>query len=166
MSYADIDDVFKRYKPIRSLVGAGSLQVSSDDVASIFIADAEGIVDGFLGRRYEVPLTNTPSIVTQIASDLAIFNMLVEKLPDTPDFFQPRYDRAMSLLKMYAKGEMIIQSADVLSSGDQEAWSSTQDYHGVFSPVLDDIKQAVDSDRIDSEKDDRSGDAGYDADDC
>ena len=160
MSYASIDDIFKRYKPIATLVGSEGGQVASLDVMSIFVSDAESFVDAHLSRRYVVPLNPVPSMVTQIASDLAIFNMLVEKLPEVPDFFQPRYDRSMETLRMLRDGKMDLTSQTIVTTGDQEAWSSTQTYHPVFSPVLDPLDQAVDKDQVDSDKDDRSGDLG------
>ena len=57
MSYADIDDVFKRYSPIHTMVGSADNMVDSVHVSSVYVADAESFVDGYLSRRYEVPLT-------------------------------------------------------------------------------------------------------------
>ena len=166
MSYATINDVFKRYKPIRTRVGSEDTQVTSTDVASIFVTDAESIIDSYISRRYAVPLNPVPALIVQVASDLAIFNMLVELLPSTPDFFQPRYDRAMNTLEMIRDGMMDLSSQTIVTTGDQEAWSSTMDYHPVFNPVLDAPDQAVDKDQVDAAKDDRSGDQGYDSDLC
>lgn len=160
MSYSTINGVFSRYKPIRTLVGSGDVQVSSDDVSSIFILDAESFVDAYISRRYTVPLNPVPSLITQITSDLAIFNMMVEKLPEVPDFFQPRYDRAIKTLEMIRDGKMDLTSQTVVTTGDQEAWSSTMDYHPVFNPVLDANDQTVDKDQVDQAKSDRSGDIG------
>lgn len=157
MPYSNIDDVFKRYRPISTLIGFEQTQVSSVDVSSIFISDADALIDTYLAKRYEIPISDNP-VVRRISADLAIFNMLVEKLPETPDFFQPRYDRAIRDLEMLRDGDTILPGATQVSSGDQEAYSTTQDYHPVFSPVLDPINQAVDKDQVDSDKDLRSGD--------
>lgn len=158
MSYATINDVFARYQPIKTMVGSEDIQVTSDVVSSVFIADAESIVNAYLSRRYVVPIIPVEPIITQIASDLSIFNMLVEKLPGTPDFFQPRHDRAINNLEMLRDGKMNLSSSTIISSGDQDAWSSTENYHPVFSPVLSQIDQRVDKDQVDSDKDDRIGD--------
>jgi len=159
MSYATITDVFARYKPIGSMVGAGSLDVSSDDVSSIFISDAEGYMNAFLATRYVVPVTTEP-LITQIAADLAIFNMMAEKLGAVPDFMQARYDRATSFLEKLTTGEMLLvgSGTTIVTTGDSEAWSATGSYHPVFSPVLDPLDQAVDVDYVTSEKDIRSSD--------
>ena len=79
MSYATIDDIFQRYSPIHTVVGSADNMVDSLHVSSVFIADAESLVDGFISRRYEVPLSPVPNFITQITSDIAIFNILVEK---------------------------------------------------------------------------------------
>jgi len=159
MAYATITDVFARYKPIGSMVGAGSLDVSSDDVSSIFISDAEGFMNSFLAARYITPVT-TEKMITMIASDFAVANMMFEKMPQIPDFIQGRYDRALSYLENLRDGKMLLTASNVLvTSGDSEAWSSTGSYHPVFSPVLDDVDQAVDQTYVDAENDDRADDA-------
>jgi phage gp36-like protein len=160
VSYGTITDVFARYKPIRTLVGSEDLQVSSADVASIFIADAESLVDAYLRSKYTVPLAPVPAYITMVTIDIAIYNMLLEHLPNSPDFFQPRYDRAMKILTDISSGVITVSSATIAASGDQDAWSTTQTYHPVFSPVLPPDDQTVDKDRVDADEALRSGDIG------
>lgn len=162
--YATFDDVLTRYRPLRTIIGAGSYQVASEDVSSRFIHDAQGVIDGFLANRYAIPLTPTP-LVTHICSDLAIFNIIVEHLPSVPDFMQGRYDRAMKYLEMLNAGSMTLGSQSAISSGDNYAWSSTMDYHPIFEPSLDPLDQAVDRDRIEDSKFDRIDDHGVDLED-
>lgn len=154
MSYAAFDDVLKRYKPIGTMIGVGSLQVTTVDVSSIFIADAEGFVNGYLGFRYVVPVTTEP-LITQVTCDIAIANMMLEKLGNIPDFMQPRYDRAVKQLENLRDGEMVLTGSGTtgVTTGDNEAYSTTGSYHAIFSPVLSDVDQAADSDLIDAERD-------------
>jgi phage gp36-like protein len=157
--YATIDDVFGRYKPINTMVGIGSYDVTSVQVSSIFVADAESFVDAYLGARYEVPLAVVPSVITQITSDLAIFNMVVEKQPNVPDHMQARYDRSVTMLERFRDGDMVLTgSVTTVSTGDQEVWSSNEEFHSTFSPVLDPIDQAVDKDWVERAKDERTDD--------
>lgn len=159
MAYATIDDVFARYKPIRTLVGVGSFQVSSDDVSSIFVLDAESFVDAYLSRKYETPITPVPAMITQVSTDLAIFNMMVEKQIQVPDAMQARYDRSVKTLEMLRDGEMTLPtSVTMVSTGDNEAWSAQQDYHSTFSPVLDELQQRVDEDWVEFDVDERIDD--------
>lgn len=159
MAYATIDDVFARYRPIYTMVGTGNNDVTSVQISSIFIADAESFMNAHLARRYAVPVATEP-LITMIACDLATSNMLFEKLGKIPDFMQPRYDRALSMLDKLASGDLILtaNSNSIVTSGDNFAWSSTGSFHPTFSPVLDPLDQAVDADYISAEKDTRSGD--------
>lgn len=159
MAYATIDDVFARF-PVHTLVGTGTNEVTSLEVSSIYIQDAEGMVDAFLGSKYVTPLTTVP-IITQITADLAIFNMLAERAGRVPQAIQTRYDRVMSYLEMLRDGEMVLNanSQTLSSSGDSFAWSSTGSYHQTFSPVLDELDQRADQTWVDDEKDARVDDA-------
>lgn len=158
MAYATINDVFARF-PIDSLVGSGGNNVTSIEISSVYISDAEGVVNAFLAKKYVIPVTAEP-IVTHITADLAIFNMLAERTGRVPQVMQARYDRAMKYLEALRDGEMILNpsSQTANNSGDEFAWSTTMDYHPTFSPVLDELDQAVDSDWVTADKDERSAD--------
>lgn len=153
MPYATFNDVLTRYKPVGTMIGAHSMSVTTQDVSSQFIWAAEGVIDGYLGARYVVPLTFVSPLITRIACDLATFDMMAEKLPAVPDFMQGRYTRAIELLELLRDGEMVITSTTLSSSGDQEAWSSNSNFHPVFSGVLDIENQGPDGDQVTAEKD-------------
>lgn len=161
MAYATIQDVFSRYAPIHTMVSSSDNDVTSVEVSSIFISDAESFMNTFLAKRYVVPVATEP-VITMIATDLSISNMLFEKLGEIPGFIQPRYDRAMMLLDKLAAGDLILTSSGqvVVTSGDNFAWSTTGSFHSIFSPVLDALDQSVDQDWIDQDKANRVGDIG------
>jgi phage gp36-like protein len=140
------------------MIGVGSFDVTSVDVASIHIADSEGLVDSFLGARYIVPFTTVPQLITGVTSDLAIFKLMAENTPSVPEFIQSRYDRAIDILKALRDGDQVLIGASAVASGDNEAWSSNIDYHSTFSPVLDPLDQAVDKDWVEAEQDARVDD--------
>jgi phage gp36-like protein len=159
MAYATSDDVVSRYRPILSMIGAGSYEVVSLDVTSIFVADAESFVDAYLGSKYAVPISPVPSLITQITSDLSIFNMLTEKQVQVPDFMQARYDRNINVLEMLRDGSMVLPSSVALATtGDNEVWSNNEEYHSIFSPVLDELEQKPDVDWINAAIDERAND--------
>ena len=161
MAYATIDDVVGRYRPLETRIGSGEFESSSAEVNSIFIFGAESIVDGFIGKKYVTPisLTPVPQLVTHLTADLAVFNMVVELNINVPDNIQGRYDRAISMLEMLRDGDMVLgNSVDVLTTGDEEVFSNTEDYHAIFSPVLDETQQRVDKDRVESDLNDRVDD--------
>lgn len=159
MSYATIDDVFKRYNPVRTMVGSGANDISSVDVSSIFVADSEGFVDAYLRARYTTPVVTEP-LITMLTSDIAIYKMGLERLPRIPDFLQTRYDNAVKMLEMLRDGQMLLQSSGNTGAptGDNEVFSTTSGYHPVFSPVLDEVDQQVDTDWVTSERDVRDAD--------
>lgn len=168
MAYATINDVFTRYKPIASMVGTGSVDVTSQDVSSIFIQDAESFINAHLAARYDVPVTTEP-VITQITADLAIFHMMAEKMTRVPDFMQERYNRSISILDKLTDGKMLLVASGTtrVTTGDSEAWSPTGDFHPVFHPVLDPLDQAADRDYINEGRDERSGDGPLGSDsDC
>lgn len=167
MAYADIDDVFNRFPAIASNVGTGQYDVASAEVNSTFVAQAEALIDAYLGQRYVVPLSTTSlsPLITRIAADIAICDMLVDKLPNVPEFATQRCAKAMELLKMLADGKLDLPGATdaTTTGGDYEIWSTTMNYHPVFSPVLDPLEQTADVDRVDDDLADRDDDAGLDA---
>jgi phage gp36-like protein len=157
--YGSFDGVLTRWKPVRTMIGSGDMQVATLDVTSVFLTDASALIDAYLGVRYSTPVPET-ALITMISCDLALFNMVVEKLPEVPDFMQGRYDRAIKTLEKLACGELAIASATVLGSADNFAWSSTQGYHPVFSPVAGEVYETPDKDRVEADQDERVDDEG------
>lgn len=126
MPYATPDDVIKRYNPINTMLGTGSLQVSTTDIASVYIQDAESIINAYLARRYVLPLNPEP-ILTDLASDIAVYRVLSDRAPRIPDFMDKRYTNAMSMLQMLRDGGMDLTASSgvtINSGGDQFAWSN------------------------------------------
>lgn len=133
--YSQITDVFKRYPMVENVVGSGDLLVPSVDVSSIYIADADSIINAYLSRRYVVPLSPEP-LLTWISADIAIYRIFEDKLPRFPDAILKRYTNAMSLLCDLQAGKMDLNSSQtVTSGGDQDAWSSAQSFGAVFAPA-------------------------------
>lgn len=136
--YATFDDVTKRYNPILTMIGVGTLQISTEDVSSVYIRDSQSIINSYLAKKYVLPLSPEP-LLTDLASDIAIFRMLRDRAPRIPEFMQSRYTDAMSLLSQLRDGDMSLTGTDVIanSGGDNEAWSSSQDTPPVFRPAED-----------------------------
>lgn len=138
MSYAVCDDVLRRYNPIKTMLGVATTDINTVDISSVYIADAESIVNAYLGLRYLMPLNSEP-ILTSLTSDLAIYKILEDRAPRIPDFIQKRYTDATSILAMLRDGKMVltVSSQTVNSGGDQEVWSNVLDNPNgpVFTPV-------------------------------
>src|SRR5262245_50425906 len=153
MSYAAFDDVIKTWKPVQTIIGSADSDVTTLDVSSVHIWASEGIVDAYLANKYVTPVAPVPSIITAITCDLTLHRIFAEKSAQVPEWMDKRYDRAIKLLECLRDGEMVLPGVSGVGSlGENFAWSTTQDYHPVFSPVLDDIDQAPDQQRIDADQ--------------
>lgn len=151
MPYATFDQVIRNYSPLTTLVGTMESQVSTVDISSIFIANGEALINGYIMNRY-ITIGNEP-LLTKINCDLAIADILMEKLGEVPPFMQSRYDRAIKQLEQIRDGEIVLVGSGTAATdgGDNEAWSSTQSFHSIFSPVLRPESQKVDLDRVEAD---------------
>ena len=133
MSYATHDDVFKRYNPIRTLVGTTDQEVSTVDISSIYISDAENFVNAYIGVKYITPVWAEP-LITQLSSDIAIFKILEDRAPRIPEFMDRRYANAVNVLEQLRDGKMVLTSNSTAnnSGGNEEAWSNVMSYTPVF----------------------------------
>lgn len=142
MPYATADDVINRYKPIQTMIGTNTLDVTTMDIASVYIADGESMVNAYLSTRYVTPLVNEP-LLTSITSDIAIYRLLSDKAPRIPDFMQKRYENAMALLISIKSGDMVLNASTatmVTTGGDQFAWSNVTE-PGYGGPVFTNAEQ-------------------------
>lgn len=71
------------------------------DTLTPAIADAESIVDGYVGTRYTLPLTEVPNLIKNWSSDIARFKLWDAKAPEE---VRQRYEDAIAALKDLAKG--------------------------------------------------------------
>lgn len=161
MAYATIGNILTRFKPIGSMIGTGSSDVTSDEISSSYIPDAQSFIDAYLANRYSVPVAPVTPLLTQLCSDLTIFNLLAEKSGNIPEWMDKRYERCIKTLELLRDGEMVLNSATVIgSAGDNFAWSTSQGYHSIFSPVVPDLDQVADLDRVNADLDERANDTG------
>ena len=111
MSYATPQDIINRY-PNRDLV-----QLTNEDPTLTTINttalqqgldDASAEIDGYLGGRFTLPLTNVPEVLNRLACDVAIYRLQsLRPLHDLADA-RRRYDDAIAMLTKVASGEMTL----------------------------------------------------------
>jgi phage gp36-like protein len=132
----------RRYTPMITMLGVGTTQITTGDIASLYIADAEGVINLYLSAKYQTPLAPDPAI-TDLCSDIAIYRCLADKLPRMPDFMITRYTNATSILCMIRDGVMNLSTGSgqqiVNSGGDEFAWSQDIDFGG--GPIFDRAKK-------------------------
>ena len=111
MSYATTQDIINRYSnrdlvqltnedPTLTTINTTALQQALDD------ASAE--IDGYLGGRFTLPLTEVPQVLSRLASDIAIYRLQsLRPIHDLADA-RKRYDDAIAMLSKVAGGEMTL----------------------------------------------------------
>ncbi len=75
------------------------------------IADACGVVDGYLGGRYRLPLAIVPPIISKCAADIAIYNLFSRRM-GPPEDRRDRYKDAVALLTRVASGSISLGVED------------------------------------------------------
>jgi phage gp36-like protein len=111
MSYATPQDIINRY-PNRDLV-----QLTNEDPAITTInttalqqalTDASAEIDGYLGGRFTLPLSDPPAVLNRLAADVAMYRLqALRPLHDLADA-RRRYDDAIAMLTKVASGEMTL----------------------------------------------------------
>lgn len=136
--YSTCDQVLTAYNPLRTMLGTSTTDITTSDVTSFYIPNADSYMDAFLAKKYVLPISGTP-LLTMLSCDISIYKILQDRAPRIPDFIVDRWVAANSILGMLRDGDMILTGSNIVvtSGGDQFAWSNVQSYPNgpVFKPV-------------------------------
>ncbi|NDV20924.1 DUF1320 domain-containing protein [Pseudodesulfovibrio sp. JC047] len=107
MAYATTQDIIDRYGEDQLLIladrdGDG---LADEQVTGRAIADADSEIDLHLSKLYDLPLAAVPSVLVQVAVDIAIYRMCNSDALVTEEI-RRRYEDARSILRRIAKGEV------------------------------------------------------------
>lgn len=83
------------------------------------IKDACAEIDGYLGKRYNVPFSSPPQVVNKFAKDIAAYNLVSRSGIDESErekTFLTRYQAATKFLLEVAKGNINIGAAEAGSN--------------------------------------------------
>lgn len=75
------------------------------------IADADGEIDGYLAKRYAVPMDPAPKILNKLSKDIAVYNLFSRMgIQEDSDeaIFLTRYNAAIKFLTLVADGRVSI----------------------------------------------------------
>lgn len=116
MSYCDVQDVRDMIKEdaLNTIIGDEYIE-SSEEREKAFvpiiqnaICDAEGEIDGYLAKRYPVPLTTVPKSIIKVAKDIAVYNLYsrigIDESEREKNFLN-RYNSSINFLKMISEGK-------------------------------------------------------------
>lgn len=85
------------------------------------IADADGEIDGYLAKRYAVPLTPVPKVVNKFSKDIALYNLFSRAGLDEAGRegnYLTRYNAAIKFFTLVAEGTVSIgvETSDLKSA--------------------------------------------------
>lgn len=69
------------------------------------LGDADAEIDSYLAARYTLPLASTPVVLNRLACDIARYRLYDDGTPDT---VRQRYEDAVSLLKRFSSGDVLL----------------------------------------------------------
>lgn len=129
MAYCEVFEVREMLKDdaLNSIIGDTYIEDESEREAKITpivesaIADAEGEVDGYLAKRYPVPLTVVPKAISKFTKDIAVYNLYSRVGIDEGDKeknYLNRYRAAIDFLKLAADGKINIGVGSLQTSAN------------------------------------------------
>lgn len=88
------------------------------------ISDACAEIDGYLAKRYKVPFTRTPQVISKFAKDIAVYNLVSRTGIDESErekTFLNRYNAAIKFLLDVAKGIISIGVEEDMGGNSEAA---------------------------------------------
>lgn len=75
------------------------------------IADADAEIDGYLSKRYAVPLSPAPRVINKFSKDIAVYNLFsrigIDESTDQKTYLN-RYNAAIKFFELVADGKVSI----------------------------------------------------------
>ena len=100
------------------------------------IADADGEIDGYLAKRYAVPLAPVPKVINKFSKDIAVYNLFsrigIDEGTDQKTYLN-RYNAAVKFLTLVAEGKVSIGTGD---GGDDPAAAAATGFAARSNPRL------------------------------
>jgi len=107
VTYAVKQDLIDRFgeKELRELTDRVNRPPTTIDdvVVGRALADADGLIDGYIGKRYALPVAEVPPMLTKTAADLARY-FLHGKAADKDSPVTAAYNQAVAWLRDVSKG--------------------------------------------------------------
>lgn len=130
--YCTVDEVMAMMKDglVDTIIGNDLIEDPAERMEMVkpycnqAIEDASAEIDGYIGKRYPVPLTIVPPVIRKIAKDIAVYNMASRTGIDEKErenTIYVRYKNAISFLLNVAKGLVNIDAAEDGASATRKA---------------------------------------------
>lgn len=123
MPYCTVEEVRKMIKAdaLNMIIGDEYIEDEAERETKIIpiieeaILDADGEIDGYLVKRYSVPISPTPKVINKFSKDIAVYNLFSRAGIDEGEKeknFLNRYKAAVKFLENVAKGVVDIGITD------------------------------------------------------
>lgn len=116
MSYATQQDLIDRYGERELIELTDRAEPPADEidaaVVAAALADADELINGYVSRRYRVPLSPVPGLIQRLACDIARFFLHDDRPTDT---VEKAFDSAKKTLLDISAGRAELQAAGVES---------------------------------------------------
>ena len=100
------------------------------------IKDADAEIDGYLAKRYRVPVTPAPPILNKLSKDIAVYNLYsrfgIDKDTDQITVFD-RYEAAIKYLTLITNGKASLGTGEDDLASAAESGFATQSNPRLFS---------------------------------
>lgn len=132
MAYCTVEEVFAAVKAdtYNALLGDQYIEDAVErkkllqPLVEEAIEDADAEIDGYLAKRYDVPMSPAPKVLIKFSKDIAVYNLMSRIGIDESDrdkTFLNRYNAAVKFLEGVAKGLIDIGTNETGSSQDKAA---------------------------------------------
>ena len=117
MSYSTRDEVREMIKDdaLNALIGDNFIENIDEREAFMAplidaaIGDADAEIDGYLAKRYAVPLAPAPKVINKFSKDIAVYNLFsrigIDEGTDQKTYLN-RYNAAVKFLTLVAEGKV------------------------------------------------------------
>jgi phage gp36-like protein len=128
VDYTDIDQLTDRFgtQMLVNLTDRGDPRTNAVDMDIITraITDTQAVIDGYLGGKYALPLTELPALIAELSATIAIYKLHIY----TPDEkIVEDYKQALKSLRDIAIGTLKLSVAGVPSAAGQSSGARMTD---------------------------------------
>lgn len=134
MPYATLQDLIDRFgenELITLTDRADPLTGEIDaEVVAMALGDADAMIDGYIGSRYGLPLSQIPPLLVGVASDLARYQLYNEQPTET---VSTRRDQAVAVLRDIASGKLALPVGETETPASSSIGVTVEGSDRVFS---------------------------------
>ncbi len=132
MPYCSKQDLIDRFgeEELISLTDRDGMSMIDDQVLNQAIADADALMDGYLGSRYQLPLANVPQSLKPLACNMTRYQLHDDQ---SSEQVTERNKAAHAFLKSVSKGEISLGISEGGESAQSTDFAEIQSSGSVFS---------------------------------